>query len=52
MSDVGAIGLILKDYREMLVCMNNKVPTSEYEYGIHLLDLIIKDIKAQGIDLF
>ena len=52
MSDVGAIGVILEDYREMLECMNNKNPTPEYEYGIKLLDLIVKDILKQGIDLF
>lgn len=51
MSDVGAIGVILADYREMLESMNNKNPTPEYEYGIHLLDLIVKDIKEEGIDI-
>jgi len=51
-SDVGAIGLILEDYREMLESMNNKNPTPEYEYGIQLLDLIFKDIADKGIVLF
>lgn len=50
MGDVGAIGVILEDYREMLVSMNNRNPTPEYEYGIKLLDLIFRDIKNQGID--
>ena len=51
MGDVGVIGVILSDYREMLVSMNNRNPTVEYEYGIQLIDLIIRDIAKQGIDL-
>lgn len=51
MSDVGAIGVILSNYREMLKHMHKKYHIREYEYGILLIDLIIKDIEKQGIDL-
>ena len=51
MSDIGAIGVILFDCKVLMEELNNYHPSSEYEYGIQLINHIIDEIEKQGIDL-